>query len=62
MKSSIKICIRMLTPADTSIDEDLPGMPSMHDRSFLTRFWDVCKVIFWWAAAVGAGLLLAKLH
>jgi hypothetical protein len=62
MKSLIRICIQFVTPADTSIDESLPGMPCLGDESFKSRFRGVCKVIFWWIAAVLVGLFLAKLH
>lgn len=62
MKSLIRKCVRLVTPVDSSIGEDNPGKLSINDRSFSDRFVGMCKFVFWYAAAVCAGLLISRLH
>ncbi len=62
IKSMINLCVRLVTPVDTSMDGERSERMFIHDSFSTGRLAGVCKVIFCWAAAVCIGLLISRLH
>ena len=62
IKLMISLCVRLVTPVDTSTEGDGSEKIVMHDSFTPGRLEGVCKVILCWAAAVCIGLLISRLH
>ena len=62
IKLMISLCVRLVTPVDTSTEKDGCEKIVMHDRFSTGRLAGVCKVIFCWALAVCISLLISRLH